>query len=232
MDEKFHFHVLHCIVLCCRQCILYNAVLNARTLVQDKYPINNVPPTSIWSWFQEFRPHGLNIIPHWGKESTRNAEAVLTFILQCDRSSLATSPDILFAMIAFCGGLVVAMKFFMMRRMGLEIDGSGDMLLEQTIDAMARASMADNHAPIRYANVVRKMLATWRNTDKLELINEARRLHYGDLDPPPSHRPLTLVPSLMQYESASPSLSGFEAQDNDFWSELLQSNPFPQFASL
>ncbi|KAF9045965.1 hypothetical protein BDZ89DRAFT_1108794 [Hymenopellis radicata] len=104
-DEKFHFHVLHCIALCCRQCILYNAVLSARNLVKDKYPVVH-GPTSLWAWFEEIRPHGLNVIPQWGKESTRNAEAVLTFFLQCDRTSLATSPDILFAMIAFCGGLL------------------------------------------------------------------------------------------------------------------------------
>ncbi len=238
-EEKFHYHILHCVVLCCRQCVLYNAILNCRKLLEDRYPLDPASPHQ-WNWFQDIQPHGVNIVPLWGKESIRNAEAVMLFTLQCDPACLATSPDILFAMIAFCGGIVIAMKFFMLRKLGVEMPGSGDLLLDQMVDLMSRASISDNHAPIRYANVVRNMLSTWRKTDKAALVREAWRLHHdfqqqsSTAGQTGSHNKSecgseSSVDS--QNRGAGSPLANSQSPGGDFWSEFLQTIPVPQFTS-
>ncbi|KAF9044583.1 hypothetical protein BDZ89DRAFT_1127982 [Hymenopellis radicata] len=250
-EEKFFYHILHCVVLCCRQCVLYNALFICRTLVEDQYPLEPAPQ---WTWFHDIQPHGLNIVPLWGMESIRNAESVLLFTLQCDPASLATSPDIVFAMIGFCGGVVVAMKFFMLRRLGIELGGSGDLLLDQTVDLMSRASISDNHAPIRYANVVRNMLATWHKTDKTALVREAWRFRRdfehqsrflgqyafvaGQNAGQHENEPRSESGSSGSQSGSAGSQSGSagppdesQLQGDDFWSEFLQNNPVPHFAS-
>ncbi|KIY70374.1 hypothetical protein CYLTODRAFT_488173, partial [Cylindrobasidium torrendii FP15055 ss-10] len=155
--DRFYYHMLNVLILSCRQLVLYHAVFQARRVVRDANDKTNP------YWFMEIRPHGLNIIVTWGKEILQVAEALLVAVLQADYALVATSPDIVFTQIGLSCGLIVGTKFLVADKLGTDLVGSGERLLELTTQVLNRGSFSADHAPRRCAHVIHSMFTAWQH---------------------------------------------------------------------
>lgn len=155
--DRFYYHMVNVLILSCRQLVLYHAVFQARRVVRDVNSKTNP------YWFLEIRPHGLNIVVTWGKEILQVAEALLVAVLQADYALVATSPDIIFTQIGLSCGLIVGTKFLVADKLGTDLVGSGERLLELTVQVLNRGSFSADHAPRRCAHVIHSMFTAWQH---------------------------------------------------------------------
>ncbi len=154
-------------------------------------------------WFLELKVHGISIGRDWGLDAVRTAEALLTTFLHCDRSTfLGTCPDIVFASLAFAGSLVIAMRIFIQDKMGVDLRGPGEKLLERTAEVLERITLDENHSAMRCAKVIKMMLKIWieqkAGTETSSTVNTGPGFAMGDFP-------------------------GYLFNDDDFWSNLLGS---------
>lgn len=82
-------------------------------------------------------------------------------LLKSDKNLLSTTPDILFTMMSFAGGLLVGAKLLMMDKNRIEFLGCGDALFEQSIRALGDASVSPDHAAGRCSVLMSAMHASW-----------------------------------------------------------------------
>ncbi|KAG7444815.1 uncharacterized protein BT62DRAFT_970758 [Guyanagaster necrorhizus] len=148
--DRFYYHMFHLLLQCCRLLVPYHAIVIARHVA-----------SSTQRWFLEIQPHDLNIIPIWSKECISLGEAIMVSLLQSNKNLLPTAPDVLFAMMAFAGGLIVGAKLLMLDKHRTEFLGCGDALLEQSIRALGDASVAPDHAAGRCSALMGAMYASW-----------------------------------------------------------------------
>ncbi len=142
--------MLFLLLQCCRLLVLYHAILLARHVTNTTH-----------RWFLEIQPNGLNIIPVWSKECFSIGEAIMVSLLKSDKNLLSTTPDILFTMMSFAGGLLVGAKLLMMDKNRIEFLGCGDALFEQSIRALGDASVSPDHAAGRCSVLMGAMHASW-----------------------------------------------------------------------
>ncbi|KAF9048191.1 hypothetical protein BDZ89DRAFT_754424 [Hymenopellis radicata] len=195
--DRFHYHMLQCIVLGCRQLVLHRGFFLMRCAFGDR-DLSNFK-----LWFLELKVHGNSISVNWGLDTVRTAEALLTTFLHCDSSTLlSTCPDIVFVSLAFAGSLVIAMRLFVQDRMGLDLRGPGEKLLERTAAVLERIALDENHSAMRCAKVIKMMLKIWIEQKA------------GGGAPSSAN----MVPSY-----AMGDFPGYLFNDDDFWSNLLGS---------
>ncbi|KAK0204472.1 hypothetical protein DFS33DRAFT_658765 [Desarmillaria ectypa] len=82
-------------------------------------------------------------------------------LLQSDKNLLPTTPDVLFTLMAFAGGLIVGAKLLMLDKNGIEFLGCGDALLEQSIQMLGDAAVSPDHAARRSSVLMGAMHASW-----------------------------------------------------------------------
>ncbi|KAK0470166.1 uncharacterized protein EV420DRAFT_1498721 [Desarmillaria tabescens] len=148
--DRFHYHMLFLLLQCCRLLVLYNAIFIARHVT-----------STARRWFLEIQPYDLNIIPIWSKECFSIGEAIMVSLLQCDKNLLPTTPDVLFTMMAFAGGLIVGAKLLMLDKNGIEFLGCGDALYEQSVRVLGDAAISPDHAAGRCSVLMGAMHASW-----------------------------------------------------------------------
>ncbi|KAK0190486.1 hypothetical protein F5146DRAFT_930545 [Armillaria mellea] len=161
--EKFYYHMLLLLLQGVRLLVLYHAIQLARRAV-----LNPDGDTNMF-WFLEVKPRGLNIITTWGKECLSVGEAVLVSLLQAEKTLLPTTPDITFMTVAFAGALIVGVKFLMVERVGIELLGSGDALLEQSFQLLSQVAFSQDHAAHRCSALLQAFHASWMKRQKTEL---------------------------------------------------------------
>ncbi|KAJ7016007.1 hypothetical protein C8F04DRAFT_1167512 [Mycena alexandri] len=135
--EHFFFHILHIYDGICRLLVFYHGYWEARAAV------GHVPLGE--SWYNHFRPHGINVIADWGRDMIQTAEAILVYALQAELELLSTAPDVYFHMVALAAGHVVGVKFLMSRC------------------TSRGAARGPGHAARKCALLIHGMLAKWRN---------------------------------------------------------------------
>ncbi|KAK0206972.1 hypothetical protein DFS33DRAFT_1422409 [Desarmillaria ectypa] len=161
--EQFYYHMLLLLLQGARLLVLYHAIQAARRAVRNADGETNM------FWFLEIRPHGINIVTTWGKECLAMAEAVLVSLLQAEKTLLPTTPDITFITMAFAGALIVGVKFLMVERVGIELLGSGDALLEQSVQLLSQAAFSSDHVAQRYSALLHAFHTSWMKRQKSEL---------------------------------------------------------------
>ncbi|KAF7360253.1 hypothetical protein MVEN_00754200 [Mycena venus] len=109
--EQAYFHILHVYDGICRLLLLYHALREA------KVAVGHIPAGEIWH--RHFLPHGVPVIPEWGRDMIRTGEAILVYACQADADLLSTAPDVFFHMITLAASYVVGVKFLMYRKPGV-----------------------------------------------------------------------------------------------------------------
>lgn len=112
-------------------------------------------------WFIDIRPHGLDVVTAWGKETLQLGEAILVGVIQTDPLLLGTAPDVIFTMLCFAAGLVIGVKMLMVDKLGTELLGASDKLLTKVLGHLNAASLSPDHAVTRCAQLIRVMVAAW-----------------------------------------------------------------------
>lgn len=107
------------------------------------------------------RPRGIHIKTVWGKEILRLCETILLAFLQADRRLVNTTPDNIFPVIGFVSGLLTTIKFFLLKKIGMELSGSSDVLLSRTMDLLCDISFSDDHVAKRCAHLIHTMITVW-----------------------------------------------------------------------
>lgn len=155
--------------------------------------------TNYPSWFLEPKVQGRSIAMDWGKDMTRTVEALLTTFLQCDSSTLlATCPDILFANLGLASSLVVGLRLLIQKRLGIDLRGPGEKLLERTSLVLERVALDDGHCAARAGKVIQMMLNNWK-----EKRQEIER------------------PTIPQYRSMGGDFPAYLFDDDQFWTNLF-----------
>ncbi|KAJ7029210.1 hypothetical protein C8F04DRAFT_1116893 [Mycena alexandri] len=154
--EHFFFHILHIYDGICRLLVFYHGYWEARAAV------GHVPLGE--SWYNHFRPHGINVIADWGRDMIQTAEAILVYALQAELELLSTAPDVYFHMVALAAGHVVGVKFLMYRTPGGGVLlGGSDPLLRKVALHLAGAARGPGHAAQKCALLIHGMLAKWES---------------------------------------------------------------------
>ncbi|KAJ3740190.1 hypothetical protein DFH05DRAFT_1406158 [Lentinula detonsa] len=155
--ETFYFQMLNILVHTCRLLILYQTFLSAR-----EYFVRTGNDTNP-RWFQEVRPHGLNILTTWGRETMAVAESILVQVLEMDFRLLGTSPDYVFNMIAFAASYVLGSKFLVLQTLGVELPGSSERLLSKCMERLHQCCYSPDSAARKCAVLISEMLTLWEN---------------------------------------------------------------------
>ncbi|KAJ7790567.1 hypothetical protein B0H14DRAFT_2939409 [Mycena olivaceomarginata] len=195
--EQFYFHILHIYDGICRLLVLYNAFWEARVAV------GHVPFGEVWH--HRFLPHGVQVVPEWGRDMIQTSEAILVYACQADVELLGRAPNVYFYMITLAAGYIVGVKFLMHRRPeGGVLLGGSDLLLARTATHFIRASSGPGHSAHKCALLINGMIAKWESRGTME------------------QRPV--VPTNLTPPSAF--LNTTTAMDAEFWKELQN----PEFA--
>ncbi|KAG7447622.1 uncharacterized protein BT62DRAFT_1074993 [Guyanagaster necrorhizus] len=210
--DQFYYHMLLLLLQGARLLVLYHAIQLARRAVR------NVDGETNMFWFLEIKPHGLNVVTIWGKECLSMGEAILVSLLKADKSLLPTTPDITFMTIALAGALVVGVKYLMVERVGIELLGSGDALLEQSVQYLSQAAFSRDHVAERCSALLHTMYSSWMKRQKAEFIY---------LSPLELHQSGAAAPGV--FPTSGVGTEGHEAdasdpsmfQDIQFWSTLF-----------
>lgn len=192
--DRFHYHILQCVVYSCRQIVIQRGFIIARWSFGDQ-DISGTP-----LWFLELQVHGRPIVVEWGKDMIRSAECLLVTFLQCDSSGslLGTCPDIVYTSLGFAASVVVGMRLYVEERMGVDLRGPGEMLLQRTVSVLERVSLEESHAAMKTAKVISMMLKIWAE----------KRDAGGEGDP----------------SDAGAGMPGFVFNDDEFWAHLFGPN--------
>ncbi|KAF5393010.1 hypothetical protein D9757_001127 [Collybiopsis confluens] len=146
-SEQFYYKFLNIIVRSCRLLILYQAAITVR-----QYFLSQRKPSkggkekedddendNTQFWFRQVRPHGLNVLIIWGRESMMLSESILVTLLELDIDKLGAVPDYMFNMIAFAASYIIGCRILVLRSFGFEIPGSGEKLMKMCIERLERA---------------------------------------------------------------------------------------------
>ncbi|PBK66992.1 hypothetical protein ARMSODRAFT_959661 [Armillaria solidipes] len=207
--EQFYYHMLLLLLQGVRLLVLYHAIQLARRAVLD------ADGGASLFWFLEVKPHGLNIVTIWGKECLSMGEALLVSLLQAEKTLLPTTPDITFMMMAFAGALIVGVKFLMVDKVGIELLGSGDALLEQSFQLLSQVAFSQDHAAQRCSALLQAFHASWikRQKKELNLLGPLSAFHQSG-----THFPTSGVATEEDgVEAPDPAMF----QDIQFWSTLF-----------
>lgn len=183
--------MLQCVVLLCRKLVLQHGFFLLRWSFGDRdlsdYPL----------WFLEPKVLGKPIAVDWGKDQLRTAESLLTTFLHCDSSNLlGTCPDVLFACLVFAGTIVIGLRIYTQTRLGVDMRGPGQKLLQRTAGVLKNIALDESHSAMRSAKVIDTLLDLW-----------AEKLKEGQP---------TAAPQQPSHEFA-----GYNFNDVDFWSQFL-----------
>ncbi|KAK0491467.1 hypothetical protein IW261DRAFT_1325024 [Armillaria novae-zelandiae] len=208
--DKFYYHMLLLLLQGVRLLVLYHAIQLARRAV-----LNPDGDTNMF-WFLEVKPRGLNIITTWGKECLSVGEAVIVALLQADKALLPTTPDIAFMTMAFAGALIVGVKFLMVERVGIELLGSGDALLEQSFQLLSQVAFSQDHAAQRCSALLQAFHASWikRQKSEFNLLGPLSAFQQSG-----THFPTSGVATGEEEGVEAPDPAMF--QDIQFWSTLF-----------
>ncbi|KAJ7827022.1 hypothetical protein B0H14DRAFT_2517202 [Mycena olivaceomarginata] len=221
--EQFYFHILHIYDGICRLLVLYNAFWEARVAV------GHVPFGEVWH--HRFLPHGVQVVPEWGRDMIQTSEAILVYACQADVELLGRAPNVYFYMITLAAGYIVGVKFLMHRRPeGGVLLGGSDLLLARTATHFIRASSGPGHSAHKCALLINGMIAKWESRGTME----QRPVVPTNLTPPssdadsssshyPNNSPLRAIPPELDF---SAFLNTTTAMDAEFWKELQN----PEFA--
>ncbi|KAK0213993.1 hypothetical protein IW262DRAFT_1407917 [Armillaria fumosa] len=206
-DDQFYYHMLFLLLQCCRLLVLYHAIFLARHVTSTTH-----------IWFLEIQPNGLNIIPVWSKECFSIGEAIMVSLLKSDKKLISTTPDILFTMMSFAGGLLVGAKLLMMDKNRIEFLGCGDALFEQSIRALGDASVSPDHAAGRCSTLMGAMHASWmRRRRGLE----PEKIYLGATSTESTGANIFFGPEAEGGGPASQSTNMGIFQDLEFWSTFF-----------
>lgn len=149
----------------CRLQILFKAITSLRHIYN---PIRGNP-----FWILNVKPHGVNVVPAWARETLQLAEAIMVALIQTDARNLSSSPDIIFTMTAFAVGIVIGTKFFVQKHIGMKLLGSADKLFVKLIEHLSEASGASpEHPAHRCAQFIGIVVNTWQRGQKGEIVTD------------------------------------------------------------
>jgi hypothetical protein len=219
--EPFYFHVLHIYDGICRLLVLYHAFWEARVAV-GHIPLGE-------TWHHHFRPHGVTVVPEWGRDMIQTSEAILVYTVEADINLLGTAPDVFFHMVALAAGYVVGVKFLMHRMPGGALLGGSDLLLAKTATHLNRASRGPGHAAQKCALLISGMIAKWESRETMDRPaaspsaystpsssdgSSYAQSYYGS-------SPLAAPPPELDF---SLFLNNTIALDDQFWKDLQENN--------
>ncbi|KAK0193450.1 hypothetical protein F5146DRAFT_1030703 [Armillaria mellea] len=205
--DQFYYHMLFLLLQCCRLLVLYHAIFIARHVTSTTH-----------RWFLEIQPNGLNIIPVWSKECFSIGEAILVSLLKSDKNLLSTTPDVLFTMMSFAGGLLVGSKLLMMDKNKVEFLGCGDALYEQSIQALCDASVSPDHAARRCSVLMAAMHASWMGRRRG---SDPEKIYLGEASAEPAGPNIFLGPEAEGGGLDDQSTNMDMFQDLEFWSTFF-----------
>ncbi|KAJ7591491.1 hypothetical protein C8J56DRAFT_935703 [Mycena floridula] len=221
--DQFHFHMMWITSLTCRLVVLYSAMYQS---IEATESIGK-------DWLVEVRPRGLNVISTWGKETLYLSEGILIATLETDPVLLATAPDSIFNSIAFAAGMVVGIKFLMVRKLGFELPGFTDKLLSRVLNHLSATGLSLDHVAQRCAHLIGTMTSTWQRRN-----GPPGRPELSLPTPPfqqsPSTEPVESLPPSDRSDSSRTDASWFQHndifQDAEFWNNDIFQNIFGQQA--
>ena len=119
-------------------------------------------------------PHGEALLAGWGRDMIRTNEALLVHVLALAPSStseptrLCTAPDALFSVVSLAAGVLVGIKFLLMRSGARAAEygaGASDLILARVAAVLQMCARGNGHAAQRAALLVQHMLAKWQACD-------------------------------------------------------------------
>ncbi|KIK53301.1 hypothetical protein GYMLUDRAFT_49479 [Collybiopsis luxurians FD-317 M1] len=193
--DEFYFQSLNIFVRTCRALVLYQASSSVR---QYYFRSGTDDPF----WFKHIRPHGINILIQWGKETMSVAESILVVFLELDVQLLGTAPDYTFNMIAFAATYIIGCRVLVIRSFGIDIPGSGDKLITKSIEKLNACAYSPDSAPRKTAILISSMQARWESN--LASFHQNQRKQGSS----PSNNPFALmgvIPADRSVHSSSPA---------------------------
>ncbi|KAJ7778200.1 hypothetical protein B0H16DRAFT_1878897 [Mycena metata] len=220
--EHFFFHILHVYDGICRLLVIYHGHWEARASV------GHVPLGEPWS--HHFKPHGINVVADWGRDTIQTSEAILVYALQAELELLSTAPDVYFHMIALAAAHVVAVKFLMYRMPGGVLLGGSDPLLRKVALHLAGAARGPGHAARKCALLIHGMVTKWesRGASPSAFPSQPSPSGFATTTPPSDHSsdgssygymPSQFAPPELDFSMFLNSTMALEAQ---LWPELQE----------
>ncbi|TFY72967.1 hypothetical protein EVG20_g1 [Dentipellis fragilis] len=153
--ESFYFHMTIVYYQFCRLLFLTHSLRQMRGL------------SSIASGkdgFYKLKKNGSSFALRCARDALASSEALLTTICSVpDRTTLATAPDSVFAMITYGAAYVIAAKFMILHTKKVRVlPGSSDELLRRTADILGQISPSPDHHAAHTSHMINSFIDAWK----------------------------------------------------------------------
>lgn len=113
------------------------------------------------SWIRT-RYHGTSIVSVWGRDSVKNAQAVLVIVLSNrDDKLLSACPDSIFSMITFAAAWLIITNFSMYQLNCAPLGVACDKLITATMELLSRLALGPEHVLAKYSHVIATLMEVW-----------------------------------------------------------------------